>query len=495
MSKFYLIFRRKFIFFYRLIRAGNWSEIGQKIHQNIKSLLLPILGFYQLVHDLTINLYWRWIPRSRKSYPDFQFSSLGLISNSTDKRKNVVWIMLDALRQDIFDQHLMREGLTNLSREGIYFPKAFAQGSWTYPSVFSFLTGRYPFNCGVTKLGRDNGKLVSLCTDFDDNCPTIFSILREEGYSIASILDGWGYTVRKTAGQGHREDRYFVDNWGWLYGLDRRFMSIREQRDATQAFIKDTDHNQPFMLFVRSLYTHSPYRGIFPSPEYVNEMSRKGWSFRIVEGFIRGLRTFEEAYIDPLTTTLAEIGTLDNTIIILCSDHGDMFWNLEEDLRNGLVDEEMWRHQLEPYNALTKVPLLIWGSQLQGVYPHRFRLMDVVPTLLEELNINYDPLAFDGKSVRSSDPRPLYADSAGYGFGGIALQKEGHKFLMSHRLGSTSYDISEDEYELLAKRRESTTGVEVLTEFVLGAARTDDVIVENGEDDALKRRLEALGYL
>jgi arylsulfatase A-like enzyme len=224
-------------------------------------------------------------------------------------------------------------------------------------------------------------------------------------------------------------------------------------------------------------------------------MSRKGWSFRIVEGFIRGLRTFEEAYIDPLTTTLAEIGTLDNTIIILCSDHGDMFWNLEEDLRNGLVDEEMWRHQLEPYNALTKVPLLIWGSQLQGVYPHRFRLMDVVPTLLEELNINYDPLAFDGKSVRSSDPRPLYADSAGYGFGGIALQKEGHKFLMSHRLGSTSYDISEDEYELLAKRRESTTGVEVLTEFVLGAARTDDVIVENGEDDALKRRLEALGYL
>jgi arylsulfatase A-like enzyme len=249
------------------------------------------------------------------------------------------------------------------------------------------------------------------------------------------------------------------------------------------------------MLFVRTLYTHSPYRDIFKSPEYVNELSAKRRSFRIVEGFIRGLERFENIYLQSLIDTLMKTDQLHRTIIVISSDHGEMFWDLEDDLRTGPVDPEMWRHQLEPYNALLRVPLLIWGGQMHGVYAGRFRLMDVVPTLLDELGIEYPAAIFDGISARRSEPRPLYADSAGYGFGGLAFQTNGRKILMSRRLGAVEYDISEDDHERLETRNSLHSDFDELLRFVQETSRLPNTIVKEGHDNALMRRLEALGYI
>jgi phosphoglycerol transferase MdoB-like AlkP superfamily enzyme len=407
----------------------------------------------------------------------------------------VIWIVLDALRQDIFSDYIQRGGLSSLMDEGVYFKRAFAQGSWTYPSFFSFLTGRYPFNCGVSRISHSDGYRVSTCADFDDTCPTIFSILREQGYQISSILDGWGFTVRQTAGQGHREDRYFEENWGWELGQGRRFMSLFELSDFSNSFINKSAQNGPFMIFIRSLYTHSPYKGIFKSTDYVTKLSKKRWKFRLSEGFVRGLAHFEMVYMNSLIETLKNQGALDNTIIVLTSDHGDMFWNLEDDVRKTVVEEEMWRHQLEPYNALVKVPLFIYGTSLRGVYPDRFRLMDLVPTLFDEMGIEYKPEMFDGVSIHTKDARPLYADSAGNGYGGVSLQDVNRKLIMSHRLGGTIYLITEDQYEHLSLRSVLENDLEKFDNFIKKTIRPpyENDVLDN--DESLHRRLKALGYI
>jgi hypothetical protein len=479
-----------------LISKGNWLRLSEMTKSWLKRKLSPIDEIFTLIRDLTKFTYFRF----RKT--------LGLVPNQLNENyylkpmsdrdtryKNIVWIVLDALRHDIFSYYVQRGGLLSLMDGGVYFNRAFSQGSWTYPSFFSFLTGRYPYNCGVSGISRNSGYRVSTCLDFDDTCPTIFSILRDHGYQVSSILDGWGFTVRETAGQKHREDCYFEENWGWELGQGRRFLSLSELGEFSNSFINKYAQSGPFMLFVRSLFTHSPYKGIFKSSDYVTMLSERRWKFRLFEGFVRGLVQFENNYLNSLLRTLKRQGVMDNTIIILTSDHGDMFWNLEDDLRETKVEDEMWRHQLEPYNALTKVPLFIFGTSLRGVYPDRFRLMDLVPTLLTEIGIRYSPDVFDGKTIHQKDERPLYADSAGYGYGGISLQYPDYKLMMSHRIGSAIYPISEDQFERLSQRSDLKDGLAEFDDFIMDSMRPAYKGNSIEDQNSLDNRLRALGYI
>lgn len=498
MNNIFTSLKRKSHLARQLIKQRDWEGVGHKLRRNLGPAVAPCVEAFQLGRDVIAYNYRQYTYDGIDSKFDTSFS-LNSLGQEKKQKKNVIWIMLDALRQDAFEAYLKQGGLTDLIPDSVYFSRAFAQGSWTYPSVFSFLTGRYPFNCGVSKLTRNNGNLFSVCSDFDDSCPTVFSILRQQGYQVASILDGWGFTVRTTAGQSHREDEYFEKNWGWIYGQGRRYLTLSELREASTSYIKDAASQGPFMLFVRSLYTHSPYRDIFKSADYVNTLSRRGWAFRIIEGFVRGLHDFEKNYLKEILIALTEAGQIDNTIIIISSDHGEMFWNLENDLLAGHhIEEEMWRHQLEPYNALIKVPVMIWGTKMQGLYSDCFRLIDIVPTLVDELGLDSNPDEFDGVSARHLVNRPIYADSAGYGFGGIAFQSESQKILMSRRLGATRYDISLGDYEHLDLRQPATAkDVEELTKFIERTSRYPHIISadEDSDEEVLLRRLQALGYV
>jgi membrane-anchored protein YejM (alkaline phosphatase superfamily) len=479
-----------------MVKQGKWSEIFIKLRRHLYPIISLLTRIYEPVLDMVKHKRWQQrqllgkMPLDPQTLPFSikrqEESSIGL--------KNIVWIVLDALRQDIFYEHLRRGGLEIFEDDWAYFSRAFSQGSWTYPSIFSFLTARYPFNCGVSQIQNLDGNLLSSCSDFDESCPTLFDILRKHEYNVGSVLDGWGFTVRSTAGLENVEDQYFEDNWGWIYGQGRRFMSLEEQRDAMRAFIINAKPHKPFFLFARSLFTHSPYREIFTDGEYVTQMCQRNWRFHLIEGFIRGLQRFEKKCLEPLLGTLAEIDQINNTIIILCSDHGEMLWDLEQDLRSSVVNEEAWRHELEPYNALIKVPLFIWGTNLRGVNSQRFRLMDVVPTLLDELGLEYDPAQFDGVSIHNSSPRILYADSAGHGNGGISYQSGRNKILMSKRLGMVSYKIYEDEYERLELRSNGTPFSREVMGFLEKTTRNNGFITD-GAEDALLRRLRSLGYI
>jgi hypothetical protein len=476
-------------------KRGDWADLSRRVERNLKPISDWVSEAYILSKHAISYRYRNGGALDRRAYSEAKphFTAHPIHGRS----KNVILIMLDALRQDIFDAYLRRGGFSTLMAQGVYFPNAFSQGSWTYPSVFSYLTGLYPFNCGVSRIARKQGHYVSLCGDFDEKIPTVFTILREHGYQVGSILDGWGFTIRDTAGQGHREDRYFEENWGWIYGQDRRFLPLTELRESTLDYVSRVTGHAPFALYVRSLYTHSPYTGIFKNADYVIGLSRRRWLFRLVEGFIDALWRFEHEYLDPLLGMLERVGERENTIIVIHSDHGEMLWNLERDLRaQDDIDDEMWRHQAEPYNALTRVPLLISEAAMRGVYLGRFRLVDLLPTLLDELCISYEHDQFDGISVRREAARPLYADSSGNGFGGISFQAGEDKLLMSNRLGAAAYRLGEGDYEQASSRTDGRYLVEAFAQFLEQNVRFNQAL-QSGDDpeEALAKRLRALGYI
>ena len=102
--------------------------------------------------------------------------------------------------------------------------------------------------------------------------------------------------------------------------------------------------------------------------------------------------------------TLREEGLLDNTIIMMTSDHGDMLGN------HGMVAKRVF------YESSTNVPMIVMGVRDGERVPkltvdHRLvGLQDVMPTLLDLCGINI-PDSVDGISMFGSEQREyLYGE-------------------------------------------------------------------------------------
>jgi arylsulfatase A-like enzyme len=90
---------------------------------------------------------------------------------------NILFIVIDSLRADRLDfygtQRELTPFLASLAERGNVFWNAYAQSSWTMPSVASLWTSRYQSQHGVT---------------------VFRSVLAETEHTIAEVLNERGYT-------------------------------------------------------------------------------------------------------------------------------------------------------------------------------------------------------------------------------------------------------------------------------------------------------------
>jgi arylsulfatase A-like enzyme len=495
--------------------------------KRLKQVLRPILSSPKLLRILlrySIGIHWkisRIIDKARnalygqecRTYPDHPDLPAGLVSGSNinsddiwrhNQKKNVVWFMLDSLRYDVMQGYLNRGGLTNLRKRGLSFTNAYANGSWTYPSMLSFLSGLYPFNIGASRIVEKDGIPLSECDDFDPDIPTIFDRLRDHGYDVRSFLDGWEIMARGTADQQFQES-YFPERWGQRFPTHEYKTSPRQLYKLARPHLNQlASQGSPFLLFFRSLSTHfkTGYNGFFKNLEEIEHLCRSGFDAEVYNRLVESLATVEDGLITPVIRQLESLGQMDNTIVIIHSDHGDMLWNLESDLQEnskvGRWNMAAWTHNIEPYQALIKVPLLISGAGLEGIHSNRFRLIDLVPTLLDLVGISYDPTAFDGSSLRANEDRStLYADSANYSeLGGVSFQTDGRKLICSRRLGSATYPVDDRAFETQDSRcLDASDVVHNLRQFVKDSSRRKPAEADLDHEQILIDRLRGLGYL
>ena len=164
--------------------------------------------------------------------------------------------------------------------------------------------------------------------------------------------------------------------------------------------------DRPFLLYFRSLSTHfkTGYNDYFKNLSEIEHLCRSGFSSEVYRHLVNSLADVERGLITPVLQNLEKLGLRDDTVVIIHSDHGDMLWNLEPDLQQnskvGRWNMAAWTHNIEPYQSLIKVPLLISGAGLRGGHSERFRLIDLAPTLLDLLDIPYEEADFDGCSLR-----------------------------------------------------------------------------------------------
>jgi arylsulfatase A-like enzyme len=362
--------------------------------------------------------------------------------------ENVILISIDTLRPDRLGAYGGERGLTpaldGLAARGAVFEQAIAQAPWTIPSHASFLTSEYPSALGVGPY-RDPGKLSPAAL-------TLAEAFREHGFATAAITGGYVSRVL-----------------GFEQGFDAFHETLDEPvfastRAYAERWLDQRDPKRPFFLFLHTFEVHqyrppadlrerlvTPYDGPLRQVERVSAFVQDGETRAHAAGFSQAdWRYLADLYdacvasvdaeIGRLLATLAERGLLEQTLVVVTSDHGEEFG---EHGGSG--------HGYTLYDENLRVPLVLGHRSLAARrVPEQVRLLDLAPTLVELAGLSAPP-SWRGQSLvpllegAALAPLPAFSEHAHRPL--LALREAGAKLIVDPSGARTLFDLARDPAE------------------------------------------------
>lgn len=340
-------------------------------------------------------------------------------------KPNVVLIVVDTLRADALGfvtQRARTPSIDAFARDSVWFRHAYAQSSWTRPSVATILTGLYPQQHGARQ-------------KFDplpDRVDTLAEVLRDAGYWTAAFVTNINVVPIFNFHQGFQEYHYLSPSFYFgasdsatrlsayklLRLLRERFFRRRlyvyhYYQDAAvvtervRSWLAEAPP-QPFFLLLHYMDPHDPYfempyngRGIArvldpdPPAERAAEMHRL---------YLRGVEYFDE-HFGQLVAAFRERGLLERTLFVFTADHGEEFH-----------EHGGWWHGTTLYEEQIRVPLLVRRPDNVGAGHERTdfaRTLDIMPTILGQVGVD-PPRPLPGRDLFIDGPSPeeLYAEES-----------------------------------------------------------------------------------
>lgn len=452
---------------------------------------------------------------------------------------NVLLISIDMLRADhVHSYGYSRPTTPNLDRlasEGVLFENAISSSSWTLPahaSLFTSLPGT-----------------VHGCTDADRRLSDGFSTLAERfraaGYATAGFFSGPFLHPAFGFGQGfdHYEnctsyrqelDRQSVEKWA------RNEETMRESHeDITNPTVLAAVRSwftgrpeKPFFMFVHWWDAHydfippPPYDRMF-DPNYTGNVTgrdffhnanlRAGMDKRDLDHLLAlydGEIAWTDFHIGQLLDDLRTAGLLDQTLVIVTSDHGTEFF---EHGKRG--------HRMTLFDEVLRVPLLV---RYPEVFPEgkrraaQVRMVDVGPTILDVAGL--PPFEFTrGRSLVSlartgvapPDAEVAYSDLFSVGRHYRALRTNDWKLIQDLDSRAFYYfDLRRDPGEHSPETETRSAGfIAAVNKYQLTMGSLQQLAVQaerlkaaaaraagrrGGDDampDAVRRQLAGLGYI
>jgi arylsulfatase A-like enzyme len=306
--------------------------------------------------------------------------------NNRTGRPNILLIVMDTVRADSLSCYNPEiddtPNLEKIAAEGCLYLKAISPSPWTLPSHASIFTGLYPSQHGAV---WDNRFL-------DEGFLTMAEFFSESGYQTVGFVENPFVGRNLGLAQGFREyyEMYAYPRRAVLPRLiDRaraKLFHFRETREYTKSSIgafkmwllrnQKSPDSRPFFAFLNLMSAHLPnyprpgFTSIQPPAEElkriepVNQIPEKFHlpQYRLNEEQLELMRLLYDSdvsYLDDgigrLFAFLKKTGTLENTILVVTSDHGENFG-----------DHRLIEHQFCLYNSLLHIPLII-------VYPGTIR--------------------------------------------------------------------------------------------------------------------------
>ncbi|MBN8549026.1 MAG: sulfatase [Deltaproteobacteria bacterium] len=315
-------------------------------------------------------------------------------SVGSSAKPNLILISLDTLRADRLGTYKYPRDtspfLDRWSQDAVVFEHAVSVAPWTLPSHVSMFTGLYPSSHGVTRAKKGSiGADTQLLTE----------ILKKDGYQTFAFTAG-GY-VSERYGFGRGFDSFLV-NKGEHLGEARGFPYTVK---LAQEKLKTSDPTKPYFLFLHTYAVHcpydppAPYDRMFVSPgaeridavscaRFFGEDPVSPGNALYLSDLYDGSVRFLDLQLEKLFAGLKESGHLDNTIVVITSDHGEEF------LEHGRIG-----HKKSVHKELLMIPLIVGGPGIKGQrIPDTVSNVDLLPTILELLHLPI-PAEIDGHSL------------------------------------------------------------------------------------------------
>lgn len=341
---------------------------------------------------------------------------------------NIVVIMADQLAPQFTGAygHMVAKtpNLDALAARGMRFDAAYCNSPLCAPSRFAFMSGQL-----ISRIAAyDNA------SEFRASVPTFAHYLKSLGYR--TCLSGKMHFIGPDQKHGFQDrvttdiypsDFAWTPDWEahderidkWYHNMQ----TVKESGPAQATFQIDYDdevgfaarrwlfdrardaalgETAPFAMVASFIHPHDPY---VARPEWWNLYSddqidmpafvpkpadQDPFSRRLMDGIeasrvnlseeeVRRARhgylanvSYFDSKIGEIVRTLEEIGQLDNTVIIVTADHGDM-----------LGERGLW-YKMNFFENSARVPLVMAGPGIaQGRAPNACSLVDLLPTLIE----------------------------------------------------------------------------------------------------------------
>jgi len=284
-------------------------------------------------------------------------------SSQQCSQPNIVLILLESWRADTMND-LVSPNIAALGRRSTVCLEHLSSGNSTVAGVFGLLYGIHPTYWDAVKAN----------TTLIDN-PLVFDILRDENYDM-------GVYARSNFKRHRIKDTIFRDipiiedfagktADSWDKDMTEKMMGFLDEHQ---------DGKKPFFLFGFFKASHFSYfsdeehKKFQPDPELLNTLVRNSIDSRSVMNDYRNSIFFDDDLVGRIIDRLDTTGLMDNTIVIITSDHAEEFND------NG---EDYWGHGSNFTSWQTQVPMIIYFPGHESrLITARTSHLDIVPTLL-----------------------------------------------------------------------------------------------------------------
>lgn len=322
--------------------------------------------------------------------------------------KNVILLTIDTLRKDVVGIYNKENNLTpfidSLVNHALIFTRFHSSGPYTQASFPGILTSSYYLEYGRDKKLSPRRLLIS-------------EALQKSGITTAAF----------------HSNPYLSDFFGWNRGWDIFYDSMQDEVSDMIPYVRgdqvnrkvklwleqhvQSDNKKPFFLWTHYMDVHEPY---IPKKQYLqlvdpsislneqemfdlfkNTLLKRDISDSKAVHLLRnlyraGVRETDE-YVKEFFDTLKQYNVLENSIIIISTDHGDEF-----------NEHQGLSHDGKMYSELVDSPFIIidYQREKKEVCHNLVSNIDISPTILYLFGLSPEK-KFEGYSLLPIEQYPV----------------------------------------------------------------------------------------
>lgn len=338
---------------------------------------MHISGVYEYTYQDLMSMLFGKSNSDKSDLIEFINSNNKEVTNEMSgifKDDNVIVILAETLDTWVVDDQTMPT-LSKMTREGIKFNNFYAlnyNGGRTHNSGFTLNTGFYiPTNYNIYE---------STVNEFDYSLPELFN---QNGYKTTSIHanDGEFYARKDFHKAWGYQNSYFLEDYK---NSSRYFNDVNLLDDDIYDLYVDKDNK--FMSFIITYIGHGGY---------VDNKYCKMKNIEEQEPCYRYLINLTDQFLKGLIDRLTEDELIDETTIVIVSDHYSYTYSDQEYLKQ--QKNVVNKHDVE------RVPFIIWNNSIKPQEINSYvETSDILPTIYNLFDINYNPDFYMGDDIFSS---------------------------------------------------------------------------------------------